>query len=286
MQIKLAKEMGFCPGVRRAIKMAEAEAQAHGSIHTLGTVIHNPQEVNRLSALGVRPVSTVDEVPSALAITAHGAPPAAFERAGECGLRVVDMTCPLVTVVQEKARSLAEQGYFVIVYGDANHQEVKGILGWAGERSVAARSLDEALDRAPVLGEPGKVRKIATISQTTQGVGWYSTFGQELLEYFVPRVDEVAVHNTICAPTRKRQESAAELAKEVDLIIVVGGRDSANTRHLVQLVQETGVASYQVESAADLDPAWFRGKETIGLTAGASTPDRVIEEVAETLRQS
>lgn len=285
MQIKLAKEMGFCPGVRRAIRMAEAEAKAHGSIHTLGTIIHNPQEVERLGGLGVRPVSSIEEVPSAVAITAHGAPPAAFERAAECGLRVVDMTCPLVTVVQEKARSLAEQGYFVIVFGDANHQEVKGILGWAGERSVAARSLDEALDRARVLGETGKVRRIATVSQTTQGVGWYSSFGQELLEYFVPRVDEVAVHNTICAPTRKRQESVAELAEEVDIIIVVGGRDSANTRHLVQLVQETGAESYQVESAADLDPAWLQGKEVIGLTAGASTPDRVIDEVEEALRR-
>ncbi|MCL5256954.1 MAG: 4-hydroxy-3-methylbut-2-enyl diphosphate reductase [Chloroflexi bacterium] len=285
MQVKLARHMGFCPGVRRALKLIEAEARKRGSIYTLGAIIHNPQEVERLRALGVEPVEDLPGEPGApLAITAHGVNPSVMREACDRGLEVVDITCPLVAKVQQLAKSLAGQGYFVIIFGDAAHPEVKGILGWAGENAVAVKTMEELLQAVPVLASSRKFKRLATVSQTTQSVQWYSHFTQDLLG-LLPRFDEIAVHNTICLPTRQRQESVQDLASEVDVLVVIGGRDSANTRHLVQLAAESGTPAHQVESAGDLRPEWFAGKTVAGVTAGASTPDWVVEEVVSTLRE-
>lgn len=290
MEIKLAREMGFCPGVRRALKLVEKEARRAGQVHTLGTLIHNRQEVERLCRLGVVPATEMPGSPGAtLAITAHGAPPAVIQEARDRGLVVVDITCPLVAKVQKLAKSLAERGYFVVVFGDAGHPEVKGILGWAGKGSAAATTVDRTLQQTLSSfwsSRPSRpARKLAMVSQTTQSVRWYGEFTGQLLRHVLSSVDEMAVHNTICAPTQSRQESVQELAGEVEVMIVVGGRDSANTRHLVELAREVGTEAQQIESAAELRPEWLAGKSSVGITAGASTPDRVVDEVVERVRK-
>ena len=311
-EIKMAKEMGMCFGVRDTLKLIDEAGQSRQRIDTLGTLVHNPQLVDRLNAQGVRVVGGLDVVDApTVAVTAHGAAPDVYKRAEASGLELIDTTCPLVTRVQQLAKSLMEQGNWVIVYGDEPHPEVQGILGWAnsvfdepaeadGEegdkpkskiksysarRAICAKSVEEIDAVLTASGTPAaKIRKIALISQTTQNTEWYKGFVREVIDRFLEHGCEVHAHNTVCLPTAKRQPAAVDLAKEVDVMVVVGGYESANTRHLRDIASEFCPA-YHIERPEQLEEAWFTNARTVGVTAGASTPDYVIKEVVDALEE-
>ena len=278
MEILLAKDMGFCWGVRRAIDIMEKAAQERGEIVSLGPIVHNPQVVRELEGKGVRTASTDDDgEPLPLAITAHGAGPEVLETAQARGTEVIDTTCPIVTRSQRWAKKMAEAGFTVVVFGDPNHREVKGVLGWAGPNSLALQDGEPIPKNLP--------SRLAVIAQTTQNPGRFASFVSTLMQERVGEIGELRVINTLCDVTSSQQAAASELAQEVDMILVVGGRNSANTRHLLDACREEGTVAHHVESPAEVKPEWLKGHKRVGVTAGASTPDSVVEAVVRHIQR-
>lgn len=277
MEIVRAKEMGFCPGVRRAIEMVEKATRQGNHVYSLGALVHNRQVVARLADRGVTVIRSLSEVGGGLvAITSHGAAPQVIEEIKSRGLDTIDTTCPFVRKAQMAARRLAEAGFKVVIFGDAAHPEIQGVLGWVGERVLA--TLD-----ASTLGK--LPRRVGVLSQTTQSQIEFAGFVNQVVRLGLADVSELRVVNTICDSTQRRQAAAVELARQVDVMVVVGGYDSANTRRLAEVSASCRVTTHHVETAAELEPAWFAGKGRIGVTAGASTPDEIIEEVIAKLKE-
>lgn len=281
MKVKMASVMGFCYGVRRAISLLEkaAEEPGVGCMETLGEVVHNRQVVSRLAAKGISPVENIAQLNCPMvAITSHGVGPGVLAELQSRSYRVVDATCPWVRRAQRAAHKLAEAGFAVMVLGDADHPEVKGVLEWAGDAGrVTQGNVDRLYTEFP--------HRLGVLSQTTQSPRAFAEFVKKVTDRFLPGGVELRVVNTICDATQKRQEAALKLAHDVDIMIVVGGRGSANTRRLAEICSAQGVTTYQVETAAELEPKWFRGKRCVGVTAGASTPDEVIQEVIHNLEK-
>lgn len=279
MEIIRAQSMGFCFGVRDAIEIVRDLGESGTEVYTLGAIVHNPQIAEQLEKINVHVIDDLKEAPddSIVAITAHGAPPALQEDAVKRGLRVIDTTCPLVTRIQKTAYDLVQQRYSVVIYGDANHKEVRGIVGWTGGKAKVIMSMNDLNGWEPS-------RRVALISQSTSNVEKFIAVARDLVAEMVARGVEVRVINTICKPTKDRQRAVRELAQDVDIVIAIGGRASANTRKLVQAAEESGSQAYQVERPDDLQPEWFQRVERVGVTAGASTPDSVIDEVEERIR--
>ena len=276
MQIEKASEMGFCTGVRRAIDILERTAQKLGPLETLGPVVHNQQVVDRLALAGIRVAESLDQLQgNVLAISSHGVGLEVREDIERRGLKVIDTTCPFVRRAQLAARRLADAGFFVIVFGEESHPEVQGVLGWTRGKGVATLALPK-FDRLP--------RRIGILSQTTQSFAGFARFVADLVQSDLIAFSELRVVNTVCDATRKRQQAALELAKRVDVMVVVGGRTSANTRRLAEICSSVGVNTHQIETAAEIDPAWLRDHFRVGVTAGASTPDYVIDEVVAKLK--
>jgi 4-hydroxy-3-methylbut-2-enyl diphosphate reductase len=317
MEIKLAKEMGMCFGVKMTLDHIDEAIKTRQGIDTLGTLVHNPQLVEKLNSQNIEVVNGLADARSqTVAVTAHGAAPEVYRRAEQQGLELIDTTCPLVTRVQQLAKKLVEEGNWLIVYGDADHPEVKGILGWANSvfdekakqaaegattpedekaarksklrpwnarRAICAKSVEEIEAALAEAGTPdAKIPRIALVSQTTQNTEWFKAFVRDVVGRFLEFGCEVHAHNTVCPPTAKRQPAAVDLAKEVDVMIVVGGYESANTRHLRDIAAEFCPA-YHIERPEQLDEAWFEGVDKVGVTAGASTPDYVIREVIDAI---
>ncbi len=277
MEIILARDMGFCWGVRRAIAIMEEAVAKEEEICSLGPIVHNPLVMEELERKGVKMVQGND-LPSKgpLAITAHGAGPQVYQWAKEHGVPLIDTTCPIVTRSQRWAQRMAREGFTVIVFGDVGHREVKGVLAWAEDKGIAVTDPSQV---------PPGVTRIAVMSQTTQEPQKFSEFIARLVSERIGEIHELRVINTLCNVTSSQQEAARELAKEVDVVIVVGGRNSANTKHLVEVCREEGVPAYQVERPEEVEPQWLQGCQKIGVTAGASTPDWVVEEVVGRLRE-
>jgi 4-hydroxy-3-methylbut-2-enyl diphosphate reductase len=281
MEIILANEMGFCWGVRRAVEMMEDATEQTGPMVSLGSVVHNPQVVAQLKEKGLDVIATLDDVSERpVAITAHGVGEAVVRQLESKGVSIVDTTCPIVTRSQQWAKRLSEEGFAVVVYGDPDHKEMRGVLGWAGRNGYAVPSVD-AIDELP----DDLPSRIGVLSQTTETEAHFAEFVRALLERRMDRISELRVINTLCNATTSQQAAAQELAHQVDLMIVIGGRESANTRHLAEVTREEGVEAFQVESAGDIQPAWLEGRERVGVTAGASTPDSAIEAVVARLRE-
>ena len=273
MQIKLARHMGYCFGVKRAIEMVErALEEGPYPIWTLGPIIHNPVVVDLLCDRGVKVATDPSQVSSGtLILRTHGT--GADERATfspSIG-KIVDATCPFVKKAQETARQLAEQGKSIIVFGDKNHPEVKAILSYAGKSALCIGNVSE-LDAICLDDTTGELEVIAQTTSRRQDI-------DEILEVLEEKGIQANLSNTVCPATELRQEAARELAQECDLFLVIGGKTSANTGQLVRIVEEFGVECYLVESEEDVWPQWFEGKHVVGVTAGASTPDWVIKEV-------
>ncbi len=280
MQVIKAKELGFCMGVRRAVDMMEDAAGQLGPLTSLGSTVHNPQVVSKLRDRGVEVIATLNAIDARpVAITAHGVGPQVLRDLEARGAQVVDTTCPIVTRAQQWAKKLTDEGFGVIVFGDPEHKEVRGILGWATGKVVTMRSEAE-LDAPLPEGFPSR---IGVLSQTTETEAHFARFVERLLTKHMDEISELRVINTLCGATTDQQAATHELAQGVDLMIVVGGRESANTRHLAEVAREQGVETYHVEGAGEIDAAWLSGREKVGVAAGASTPDSVIDEVVERL---
>ena len=278
MKIVRAKVLGFCFGVNRAVEMIETNLREHGPLYTLGAIVHNTHVVNALAAKGATLVHSLDEVPpgSTVAITAHGAGDEVYSEIKRRGLRLVDTTCTIVRRAQQTAAQLVDEGYFVVVYGEADHPEVKGILSWTRGQGIATLVPDIEL--------PPGVRKVGLIAQTTKKPELFAKFARSLTMLYTGKVGEIRIIDTTCPETGRRYQAARDLATEVDLLIVVGSRSSANTRKLAETCRDTGVPTYHIESAAEIDPAWLPAVDRVGVTAGASTPDNVIDEVVRKLQ--
>lgn len=273
MRIEKANETGFCSGVKRAIDIVERTAHERGSVETLGAVVHNQQVLQRLAGIGVKIVKAVDEIQGdTVAISAHGVSPQIEEEIKARHIKIINTTCPFVRRAQVAAQKLAESGFFVIVYGEASHPEVKGVLGWAKDKGVA--TLDEKfianLDPVP--------RRLGVLSQTTQIPARFIEFAKKLIDSALIKDSELRIIDTICHDIRKRQAAAIKLARRVDLMLVIGGHNSANTNHLAELCS-TATKTYLVETAEEIQPSWFQGLRHIGITAGASTDKQTINEV-------
>lgn len=275
MDVKIAKTAGFCWGVRRTVdKTMEVAEKAHGPVVTLGPIIHNPQAVARMREKGVGTVQTVAEVVdgTTVVVRTHGAVKDEMERARGRGLEVVDGTCPYVKFPQAMAQRLSREGYHIVIVGDGNHAEIKGVVSYCAGPVTVVRPGDPVPEF--------KAKKVAVIAQTTViGADFERVVGALALRHM-----EVRAVNTICNDTDERQADARALAAEVDAVVVVGGKNSANTRHLAEICKTIQPRTWHVETEAELHPEWFRGCRSVGLSAGASTPDWVVEGVAAWLR--
>lgn len=270
MNVTVAPCAGFCFGVKRALKLAfDAAHEGDGPLVTLGPIIHNPQVVAKLEDEGLRVVDDPDAITSGkLVVRSHGLPRPVIEAARERGVEIVDATCPFVKMAQDRAAQLEEEGYAVVVVGERDHPEVLSITRSLSGDAVAVTGPGD-LDAAP------RADRIGVVCQTTQPIERLEAIVGKLLE----SAQEVKVFNTICNATAERQVNALELAARVDVMLIVGGRNSANTRRLWELCREAGRDAYHIETADELEPAWFEGKKEVGVTGGASTPQWIIDEV-------
>ena len=301
-QIIRANEMGFCMGVRRAVQMMEDEATPERPISSAGEIVHNPHVVDQLGRAGVRQLPGPDDVEGdfgaitanrvgagRVAITAHGVGQQVLIDLEHAGLDIVDTTCPVVTRAQRYAQKFVREGWHVLIFGDPGHKEVRGITGWGFDATGLSKvSIIEHADiehlRDVIETFPGGFpNKIGVMAQTTHRMDDFAEFVSSLMLLQREANFEMHVVNTLCHATTGQQGAAAELAHEVDVMVVVGGRKSANTRHLREVCESEGTRTYQVESAHELESGWFEGAGRIGLTAGASTPDSSIDEVEERL---
>ncbi|NLT91828.1 MAG: 4-hydroxy-3-methylbut-2-enyl diphosphate reductase, partial [Actinobacteria bacterium] len=250
----------------------EALEGAPAPVATLGPIIHNPRVVGSLEERGVHVVDDVGQAGSGtLIVRTHGVPPDVLEHARSRRLNVVDATCPFVSVAQRKAAMLRDAGYAVVILGERDHPEVVGLQGFAGADAVVVE------DASGLPLERLRGRRVGVVVQTTQTRANLSALAAEL----APAARELLVFNTVCDATEKRQSAACEMAEEVDVVVVVGGRNSANTARLAQLCAAIEPRTHHIESAAELRPEWLVGAGRVGVTAGASTPD---EEIAATVQ--
>lgn len=274
--IEVAAHAGVCYGVERALSMAaDAAASAPAPVHTLGPLIHNPLVVRELAETGVGLADTLDDANAgSVIIRAHGVVPSVIEAARERGLAVIDATCPYVKRVHHAAERLVAEGYQLIVVGESGHPEVEGIMGHADGR---ARVVSDTSDLEGIELE----RRVGVVVQTTQTQDNLSRIVSELTR----RVDEVHVVNTICSATQERQQAAAELADRADVMVIVGGKNSGNTRRLAQICAERCERTRHIEDASELEAAWFEDARLIGVTAGASTPSAHIDRACTRIQE-
>lgn len=277
--VEEARQTGFCLGVRRALRLLEAAVKDGGAVESLGAVVHNRQVSDKLARIGVRSIGTLDEMSGrVVGIPSHGVGRALMEEIRARGLDVVDTTCPRVRKAQRAAQKLAAAGFGVVIFGDGAHPEVRGVLDWAGDKGLVT------MDGANIPWEDGKPpRRLGVLCQTTQNPEYFNHFLSDVARCYLPHLEELRVVNTICNTTRERQEAALELARRVKLMLVVGGYDSSNTRRLAEVCASAGVETHHIETAGDLREEWLAAGH-IGVTAGASTPDEIVQEVISNLR--
>ena len=273
MRIEKADKTGFCFGVRRAVNILERIAREHGGVETLGAVVHNEQVLQRLAGIGVRVAKGLEDIKGDIVATSsHGVTPELEEKIRARHIDVISTTCPFVRRAQVAARRLAESGFFVVVYGDVDHPEVKGILGWARDKGIA--TIDEKF-MAEFDWPP---RRLGILSQTTQIPAHFAEFAKRVIDCALTKDSEIRIIDTICHDIRERQAAAVELAGRVDLMLVVGGRSSANTNRLAELCA-TAAGTYLIETAEEIQASWLQGRNSIGVTAGASTDEQTVDEV-------
>ena len=285
MEIERAEELGLCFGVSRAIKLLREAAGKYGEIETLGPVAHNRQLVQRLAKTGIKPVNELGQIQGrTLAITTHGVSPVVLSEIEAQHIHIIDTTCPIVRKAQNAAKSLAEAHFDVIIFGEAEHAEVKGLLGWTRDKGVAALDVKQIVTSSLLATRRrSNLYHLGIISQTTQNKSSFVEFTTQLMAALPSKVEELRIINTLCQTTQRRQEAAVKLARKSQLMIVVGGHGSANTKRLVEACLPI-VETHLVEGAAEVDSSWFIGKHRVGITAGASTPGEAIEKVIAKLK--
>jgi small subunit ribosomal protein S1 len=275
MKIYVVKEAGFCFGVKRAIRLAfDAAKSKNGKAYTLGPLIHNPQVVDDLRKKGVGVVKDISRIKEGtLIIRSHGVHPKILKRIQNKGINVVDATCPFVKKAQRMAKLLYDEGYQVAVVGEADHPEVQGIVGYVDGSAMVINHnrMKKTLPHWVKLG---------VVAQTTLNIEAFKQVVAKLIE----NTEELKVCNTICHATARAQKATLKLAADVDMMVVVGGHNSANTTRLARLCKKLGTPTHHVETAADLRKTWFKGRKSVGVTAGTSTPERLIKEVVDRIK--
>ncbi len=275
MKVVVAKPAGACYGVERALRLTNEalEDYPEQTINTLGSLIHNSEVIEELEKKGAKAVESVEDVDSkVLVIRAHGIPEWVIDRAKEKGINVVDATCPHVAAVQDYAAKMAQQGRFVVIVGEKGHPEVLGIESYAGENHAVileASEIDNLPENIP----------IGVVVQTTQRQHRF----EEIQAALEKRYKDVLVVNTICSATLGRQHGATTCAKQVDAMVVIGGKNSGNTRRLTEICAEICPKIFHIERASEIDPSWFDGCKIVGVTAGASTPESQLDQVVARL---
>lgn len=269
LEITVAKRAGFCFGVKRAVDLAFQTAKKGRHVYTLGPIIHNPQVIDQLQRQGVCPVDSPDDPRiGTIIIRTHGVPREVSDDLSARGLTVIDATCPFVKKAQQYTRLLTEEGYQVVIIGDREHPEVQGLISYAGNNVIVVNTND------PV---PRLKGKVGVVVQTTQPPGVLRNF----VSAVVGQVKELKVYNTICNSTALRLKETEKMAKKADVMIVVGGRNSANTAQLAQLCRSLSIPTHHIETSSEIRDDWFHGKRKIAITAGASTPEWIIKDVKE-----
>jgi 4-hydroxy-3-methylbut-2-enyl diphosphate reductase len=275
MQIHLAEHRGFCYGVKRAIETVERCIDSGGTAHTLGPIIHNPQMVSELAKKGVSPAKDLDEIAEGtVIIRSHGVGPQIYQDAEAKNLTVVDATCPHVKKAQQAAYELMKEGYPVIIIGERDHPEVKSIVSWTHEQAVIVESIEDA-EQLPFQ------QRLGVVAQTTFSGELY----EQILAIIKQKCTDIQVKRTICTATDLRQQAAAALAVKMDSMVIIGGKNSANTARLAEVCRQSGCPVYHVETAEELKPEWFSSAVHVGVSAGASTPEWIIEEVVHRMEQ-
>ena len=269
MEIEKARSYGFCFGVKRAVEMAENSPNGY----TLGPLIHNPLEIDRLKRLyNVHPLSSIEEVDpqkvKRIIIRTHGIPKQDLEKLQKLGVEIVDATCPFVKKPQEIVEKMSREGYDIVIFGDKNHPEIKGVRSYALHDRVFVVLKPEELEGVPLK------ERIAVVAQTTRKVDQF----QEIVDYLIRRGKEIRVFNTICNATFENQEAVRELAQRADVMVIIGGKNSSNTRQLYTIARNYTDA-YLVEEKGELNPNWFKGKKLCGISAGASTPEWLVDQI-------
>ncbi|WP_295157688.1 4-hydroxy-3-methylbut-2-enyl diphosphate reductase [Selenomonas sp. AE3005] len=268
MEVILADYLGFCYGVKRAISIAKENASSDGKACTLGPIIHNPQMVERLRSEGVGTVDELAEMDEGtIIIRSHGVGPKIYAEAEKRGLELVDATCPHVKKAQLSAKALVDDGYSVVIIGEKRHPEVHSIFEWSDGKAAIVETEEEA-------EALHSCAKLGIVCQTTFSGAKFKQIVSRLLE----KSRDIRIQRTICTATDQRQAAALELAAKVDLMLVIGGKNSANTTRLARICEEKCL-TYHIETAEELQDEWFDKIEKIGITAGASTPDWIIKEV-------
>ena len=265
----VAKDAGYCFGVRDAVNMAYEAGRADGSVYMLGDIVHNEQVVRDLAEAGTKVVSSLDEIPDSAPVLfrAHGTPVEVWEQAKTKGVKVIDATCPLVREIHEEVRRISADGRQVIIIGDHGHDEVIGIASQVPDPIIVATPEEARALR--------KMKRAAVVCQSTQMIENI----QNIVNILMTKVFDLHFVNTICFPTKRNQEQIKRLAAESDVMIIIGSFTSANSKRLTQLALERNSHSYQVTCAAEINEEWFEGVRKVGISAGASTPDYLIAEV-------
>ena len=269
MEITVAKDAGYCFGVRDAVNMAYEAARKYGAVYMLGDIVHNERVVQDLAEAGAKVVDSLDEIPDGAPVLfrAHGTARELWDKGNSKGIRVIDATCPLVREIHEEVRSISADGRQVIIIGDHGHDEVIGIASQV-PNPIIVSSPEEAQALR-------KMKRAAVVSQSTQMIENV----QAIINILMTKVFDLHFVNTICFPTKRNHEQIKQLAAEVDVMIIIGSFTSANSKRLTQLALERNAQAYQVTCAADLKEEWFKGAQKVGVSAGASTPDYLIDEV-------
>jgi 4-hydroxy-3-methylbut-2-enyl diphosphate reductase len=275
MKILLAKDAGYCFGVRDAVNLAYDTAKDHGEVYMLGTIVHNEKVVEDLSKSGTKVVDELVEVPSdkPILFRAHGTAPKVWDKAKQKKLNIIDATCPLVTEIHDEIKKLEAEGRRTIIIGDHGHDEVVGIAAQVKDPIILANVKEAKALR--------KMKKAGVVSQSTQMIENV----QDIINVLMQKVFDLRFVNTICFPTRRNHEQIKELATQCEVMIIIGSFTSANSKRLTQLALERNKRSYQVTCADDMEAFWFENCETVGISAGASTPDDIIRNVVEKIKE-
>lgn len=277
MNIIVADEAGFCFGVKRAIEIAYREKEKYGDnpIYTFGPLVHNPQVVQKLEMDGIFSIENLNlHPPGRLIIRTHGVSPEIRLEASRLGYDIIDATCPLVKRIHEIVLRLQKEDYPIVIIGNASHPEVQGIMGHVKTESYVIEKNED------VRNLPG-FKKLGVVVQTTSLLSMFHKISMQLLK----KSSEIRIFNTICNTTIERQASAKKIAEKTDIAIVIGGRDSSNTRQLLEICRNVNPRSYHIESSEQIKREWFEGVTSVSLTAGASTPDYIMQEVYEKIQK-
>lgn len=284
MEIIIGKTSGFCAGVLNAVTKTEKELdKENGKIYCLGELVHNRQVVEKLEAKGLETIENIERAQRKAIIRAHGVPKNVYENAKQRGIELVDLTCPKVLQIHNIAEEYAKKGYYIILVGVENHPEVIGTISFCGENSYLVRDKEDIIDAVKKVNE-SQINKLLIIAQTTYSLKKFEEIVEELKKQFGDRF-EIQIKNTICSATRLRQEETDKLSREVNAMIIVGGKNSSNTKKLYDIAKSNCENTVTVETIKDIDIKELKKYNKIGIMAGASTPNESVMEIVEHLKE-